>query len=127
MSTIQQVYKQAELTEAAYSSFIDENGNLLSKFDDLKKTLMSGAGKMSESQATAFLDRWDVVSQYSAPNILGIFDGGFSATLFRDRRTNEYSFAIRGTVGLLSDLIGTDFSIGGQRRNVFTSLRQSIL
>lgn len=54
MSTIQNVFQQAQLAEAAYANFLDPNISYL-------KALTNGG--MSPVQATAFLADWSVVSQ----------------------------------------------------------------
>ena len=99
MSTIQDLFQQAQLAEAAYADFLKPSTST--------EQALQAEG-MSASQAAEFTTHWTVVDQYSAPG-LSFMDGGFSATLFRNKDTNAYSFAIRGTVGIASDLLGADF------------------
>ncbi|MDR2092705.1 MAG: hypothetical protein LBP58_05245 [Azoarcus sp.] len=90
----------AELAEASYAVFIDENGELV----DRKEALV-GEG-FSSSQADSFLARWEMVDHQ--PDM----DSGFSATLFKSTdpdATEPYVLAIRGTAGL-HDLVIADGS-----------------
>jgi hypothetical protein len=86
MSTIQDLFLQAQLAEAAYADFTnylnDPAGAL---------TNPSLGGNFSSSQAAAFAARYQVVSQL--PNTAS----GFSATVFLDTTTGQYTFAARGT------------------------------
>jgi pimeloyl-ACP methyl ester carboxylesterase len=98
MNTIQNLFEQAQLAEAAYADFAN--------YPTTAKALE--AEGMSKKQADEFVTRWTVVDQYRSPG-LSLMDGGFSATLFRNIDTDAYSFAIRGTVEIASDLVGADF------------------
>ena len=104
MSTIQDIYQQAQLAEAAYANFVIGSG-LIATRDELKTALE--AEGMSTAQATEFITHWKVVDQYTATAWGGLTDGsGFSATVFEKldangNGTGQYSFAARGTqVGL---------------------------
>jgi hypothetical protein len=84
----------AELAEASYALFVERksDGSLISQDS---KTALTGAG-FSDSQADAFLDRWEVV--HHQPDM----DSGFSATLFKSTdpdAVQPYVLAIRGTAG----------------------------
>ncbi len=106
MTDFKNLFEQAQMAEAAYANFL--------AIPDPKDALI--AKGFSVSQATTFVSQWSVVHQYTAPPS-GITDGtGFSATLFRNNATGEYTFAIRGTeAGPLNgglagyaDLLGAD-------------------
>ena len=97
MSTIQNLFQQAQLAEAAYADFSDPKVTA--------KQALQNEG-FSETQATVFLKDWREINQ-SPP--LGLFGNGFSATLFERLDTNQqptgqYTFAIAGSVSL------TDFA-----------------
>ena len=61
MSTIQDLFQQTQLSEAAYADFMDENGNLLTDDNDVIDALEVNG--MSQSQAVNFVDRWRVETQ----------------------------------------------------------------
>ena len=103
MSTqIATYFEQAQLAMAAYAL------NLISGITDNKyKAALRGPNedKMAKAQAEWFVNHYDVIdSQQSTIS-------GFSATLFRDKATGEYTLAMRGTEfdgdtnAMLSDLI----------------------
>jgi Ca2+-binding RTX toxin-like protein len=102
MNTIQTLFQQAQLAEAAYANFS------LARPLQTALTNKATGGNFSAAQAAEFAARYQVISQYSVPGI-SFMDGGFSATVFKDTSTGAYTFAIRGTVGLVSDLLGADF------------------
>lgn len=85
MSTIQNLFQQAQLAEAAYADFSDPTKTF---FD----ALTTGDGAFSSAQAAAFVTDWSVVNQQ--PNTVS----GFSATLFKNNQTGQYSLAIRGSL-----------------------------
>lgn len=94
MNTIQNLFQQAQLAEAAYANFIDPlTGLSYSTNKGIEDALKDKGNSMSfsQSQAAAFAARYQVVSQQ--PNTAS----GFSATLFLDTTTGEYVFAARGT------------------------------
>ncbi|MDD5058568.1 MAG: hypothetical protein PHQ60_11910, partial [Sideroxydans sp.] len=97
MNTIQELFQQAQLAEATYANLTSAIGNQ----SELKKALdmATGDGKFSATQAASFATRYQVISQYTAPSgMLGLTDGtGFSATLFLDTTTGQYTLATRGT------------------------------
>ena len=103
MSTIQELFQQAQLAEAAYANFsvpgISEKDALI-------------ANDFSPVQASAFTTDWSVISQQSDAGSYGT-TSGFSATLFKNNNTGQYSLAIRGSkqpVDFLADttLISSD-------------------
>ncbi len=61
MSTIHDTFMQAQLAEAAYADFSDATK---SDFD----ALTTGNSKLSASQAANFLNHWQILDQYTAPN-----------------------------------------------------------
>jgi hypothetical protein len=72
MSTIQELFQQAQLSEAAYANFIDsQTGVVFVDPAKLKAALIaSGFSKATNdstqsAQATAFLQNWRPVSQFS--------------------------------------------------------------
>ena len=100
MNTIQNLFQQAQLAEAAYANLIGAIGNQ----SELKKALDSatGTGEFSTAQAAAFATHWRVVDQYDNSALFGLIGTGFSATLFErldanQQPTGQYSFAIRGS------------------------------
>ncbi|MGH8612469.1 MAG: calcium-binding protein [Gammaproteobacteria bacterium] len=97
MGTIQDLFRQSQVAEAAYANF--------AAFPNNPKDALEDAG-FSATQASAFVEQWQVLSQYtSPPGTFGITDGvGFSATLFQDRETGQYVFAVRGSELGFSDL-----------------------
>ena len=106
MSTIQDLFQQAQLAEAAYANFFDDAGNLITTESQLKTALTTGDGKFSQAQATDFVLHWRVVSQQ--PNT----SSGFSATVFESLdHPGTYSYAVRGTEPLFAnpaDLLSAD-------------------
>jgi len=102
MSTIQDLFQQAQLAEAAYADFIG-NANPID-------ALTTGDGKFSQAQATAFLTQWEVVDQYTADGIIFGDTSGFSATLFRNKTNGQYTFAMRGSQSPV-DFLYADFSL----------------
>lgn len=103
MNTVQNLFQQAQLAEAAYADFVT--------YTDPKAALK--AGGFSDKQADGFLADWRFIDQYDNSAWGGLVGTGFSATLFKDIDTGEYSFAIRGSKGandFIADaqLIATD-------------------
>ena len=95
MNTIQKDFQQAQLAEAAYAnltSAIGNQDNLMASLDVKNKKVFGG--DFSETQAKVFAAQWEVIDQ------LPDTQSGFSATLFKNRETGEYSFAIRGSTNL---------------------------
>lgn len=113
MSTIQDLFQQAQLAQAAYADF-----TLGLSTEAALTNPDTGAG-FSNAQATAFTTHWRVVDQYTAPVVLGVTGSGFSATVFESidesgNGTTQYTFAVRGTeTGLgtvFDDLFATDLA-----------------
>lgn len=93
MSTIQELFQQAQLAEAAYANLWNIGTN--SAITD--RVLVKGeliAEKFSDAQATAFTDQWQVIDHI--PDTAA----GFSATIFKNIQTGTYSLAIRGSTDL---------------------------
>jgi hypothetical protein len=86
MTSIQDMFQQAQLAEAAYAHF--------ELFVNPKNALMDADHEMtfSDAQTTAFVAEWEVADHI--PDTAS----GFSATIFRNRRTGAYSLAIRGSL-----------------------------
>jgi len=61
MSTIQELFQQAQLAEAAYTDFSNSGVSTMDALQDTKN-----GGTFSAAQATAFANRYQVVSQYTA-------------------------------------------------------------
>lgn len=89
MNTTQQLFQQAQLAEAAYAHF--------DLFGDPKNALMDAGHSMvfSNTQATEFLKQWSVV------NHIPDTASGFSATLFKNNQTGEFTLAIRGSMQMV--------------------------
>lgn len=86
MNTIQDLFQQAQLAEAAYANFRDSEGNLIIDVDGVKTALRNEG--MSTAQATALANEWSVVDQYTAPSFIGMTGSGFSATVFKNKAKN---------------------------------------
>lgn len=96
MSTIQNLFQQAQLAEAAYADF-----SVLGV--STKDALI--AEKFSPAQATAFVAEWQVIDQI--PDTAS----GFSATIFKNIKVGsadfgKYTVAMRGTAGVVD--LGAD-------------------
>lgn len=95
MNTIQNLFQQAQLAEAAYADLttaIGSESHMLTALNVANKDVYGGS--FSTAQAAAFIADWTVVDQYTATETwLGT---GFSATLFKNKQ-GQYSFAIRGS------------------------------
>ena len=93
MPTISDYLKYANLQMAAEAFLVDALGNPLTG-DRYREALESGNGhasKFTESEAIKFESEWTVVDQRKNT------DSGFSGTLFRNKRTNEYVISFRST------------------------------
>ena len=103
MSTIQDLFLQSQLAEAAYADF--------SSPDITVQQALQNEG-FSEIQATDFLTHWSYVDQFTDSGLLGLTDGsGFSATLFESLdNPGQYTFAIRGSE-LWVDFTAADLSL----------------
>ena len=105
MSTIQELFQQAQLAEAAYADF--------AAFPSSVTDALKSEG-FSDAQATDFVTHWKVVDHISNTA------SGFSATVFQNKDTHQYVFAIRGTEDLFTPGGLVDFGaadlldIGGQ-------------
>lgn len=103
MSTIQSLFQQAQLAEAAYADFSVPGVST-------KDALV--AEKFSPAQAATFLTQWEVVDQYISDGISITGDNtGFSATLFRNKTTGQYIFAMRGSTDPVADFMWADASL----------------
>jgi Ca2+-binding RTX toxin-like protein len=114
VSTIQNLFEQAQLAEAAYANFIDpQTGLPYTTTKGITDALQDHSNNLnfSTAQATAFANEWRVVDQYTIPTgMLGLSGSGFSATVFQNIATGAYTFAARGTEPNYTDLLGTDLS-----------------
>jgi hypothetical protein len=86
MSDVQELYKEASLSFAAYANLFP-GASGLPLIDALKEA------KMSASQAADFAAKWVVIDQY-------IDSSGAAATVFEEIGTHKRYLAIRGTEGL---------------------------
>ena len=109
MTLIADFFQKAQLSEASYAVFdasVFENNP-----DALRERLLAAnnsqfKGTFSDSQATAFVSRWRVVDQYTAPPFaFGVGGTGFSGTLFQNIQSGGYVFAVRGTEPGFADLV----------------------
>jgi Ca2+-binding RTX toxin-like protein len=98
MNTIQNLFQQTQLAEAAYANFAGMNVSTTKQAIIDVLVTPDADGNFSAAQATDFAVRYQVVSQYSVPGI-SFMDGGFSATVFQNITTGAYTFAARGTAG----------------------------
>lgn len=108
MTNITKLFELAQLAEASYADFTKS---------DKKAALISE--NFSSAQADDFLSNWqDIHHQKDTSGVLGELFHGFSATLFEyigeDNSANggykpgDLVYAVRGTAGVVSDLIPTD-------------------
>lgn len=106
MSTIQNLFEQAQLAEAAYANLWNSGTNSAITHPELVKSALqdtSNSMSFSAAQATEFLTHWRVADH------LPDTGSGFSATLFESLdNPNVYSYAIRGTAQTLEDLLLAD-------------------
>jgi Ca2+-binding RTX toxin-like protein len=128
MSTIPDLFQQAQLSEAAYANFIDSAGNLLTTDADVIAALRGR--DFGESQAIAFVQSWRIVSQFSES---GVSSNGFSATLIErldanQQPTGQYTLAIRGSNDI-RDFVGADLDLAvtGLARNQLVSMLNYVL
>src|SRR3989344_8035387 len=91
MATITDYFQQAQLSLAAYALGLQRE--MLGQGYPGYVPALIDAG-MSDAQAKNFADTYAVVDQYNDSST------GFSATVFQNVHTGEYSLAIRGTEGL---------------------------
>jgi len=102
MSTIQELFQQAQLTEAAYANFIDPNTGLPYTLNQKITDALQDTGNhmtFSVTQADDFALHWKVITQQANTA------SGFSATLFQRIDTDpisgfqegQYVYAVRGT------------------------------
>jgi hypothetical protein len=91
MATIQELYTQALLAQAAYANL--EKGQIT----DL--TSLTKEGGMAAAQAADFANKWTVVAQYDDPSISGL-----NATIFENMASHTRYLAIRGTEPDIGDV-----------------------
>ncbi|TXT27367.1 MAG: Hemolysin-type calcium-binding domain-containing protein, partial [Gallionellaceae bacterium] len=117
MSTIRDLFQQAQLAEAAYANFLNNTGVLLTNTSDIQNALIASGfsgtqGNPPQSaQGAAFLTQWEVVDQYTANGFIVGDNSGFSATLFRNKTTGQYTFAVRGSTDPVADFMWADASL----------------
>ncbi|MFI3158147.1 MAG: calcium-binding protein, partial [Methylococcaceae bacterium] len=113
MTNSTQLFDLAQLAEASYAEF-----NLFADNNDGVITALIAKG-FASAQATELTNHWQVIHhQQDTTGILGEVFSGFSATLFEyigeDNSANggykpgDLVYAVRGTAGVVSDLIPTD-------------------
>lgn len=90
------------LAEAAYANLWNDRLNQVITADDDVKNALVTAG-FSQTQAEEFIKHWEVIDHQPDTN------SGFSATLFKNKQTDDYVFANRGTAGFFSDILSADF------------------
>jgi Ca2+-binding RTX toxin-like protein len=96
MSTIQELFQQAQLAEAAYANLISAVGDqtiLKQALDVAHKDLYGGS--FSAAQAADFVNHWRVVDQMPDTST------GFSATVFQNTDTGQYTLAIKGSTDIV--------------------------
>jgi hypothetical protein len=84
------LYKHAQLAEAAYANFINpDTGAIFATDASIQAALIASGFSINQNnptqsiQATAFITQWRVIDQYTAPFSAGLFGTGFSGTLQR--------------------------------------------
>ena len=105
MSDPRKFYDLAALAEASYVFFNLLNENYSD--DKVKMALRDDnnekfGGRFTATQAADFVTHWQVISHQENT------DSGFSATLFKNKDTDEYVYACRGTEPGFEDLISAD-------------------
>lgn len=102
MSETSKLYDMASLAEASYVYFNKLNGDFST--NAVKDALQHPQfeGRFTADQAADFVTQWEVISHQ--PNT----GSGFSATLFKNKTSGEYVYAVRGTEGLSWDLLSAD-------------------
>ncbi len=101
------IFDYTQLAEASYVNFWD--GNKLETNSEIMLGYLQNedrGGKFSKTQATELLQDWSVLAQYRDRTE----ESSFSATLFKNKDTNEYVFACKGTAELYVD--GAEADIG---------------
>jgi hypothetical protein len=83
MSEIGNLFEQAQLAEAAYANFVDNAGRLLTNRTLIENALKTGGSSFSPAQATAFVDKWDVIDHIPDTK------AGFSATIFQQNQRGQ--------------------------------------
>ena len=109
MTTITNLFEQSQLSMASYAL------NLTPGISDNLYTDKLEATGMSQTQAEIFADTYEVIDQYTDT----VSGTGFSGTVFKNRVTGEYAFAIRGTEfpgDIYADFVLADLAdIGGSQ------------
>lgn len=124
MSTVQDLFQEAQIAEASYANFLDTAGNLLTDSRDIQNTLVASGFSSNpidptqSTQATAFLQNWRPVSQFSERGGLLGDGSGFSATLFErldanQQRTGQYTFGIAGSTSFSDFVADANLATGG--------------
>ena len=103
MSNINDYFSQSELAMAAYGTFPN---NTMTVFE-----LILGTAGMSTSQATRFVEKWQVADQYNDPI------SGLSATVFEEISTGIKHLAIRGTEPSTNDIVSATLLATGWPSN----------
>ena len=120
MTNTTKLFDLAQLAEASYAIFdpsVYRNSQKL--IDRLVNLQNDGSYDFSATQAAELTNHWQVIHhQQDTTGILGEVFSGFSATLFEyigeDNSANggykpgDLVYAVRGTAGVVSDLIPTD-------------------
>ncbi len=83
MATIQELYTQSLLAQAAYADLVAGTPNI-------SALRVENKSNMTLDQATDFASKWTVVDQYSDAS-------GAGATIFQENATGKKYLAIRGT------------------------------
>jgi len=100
VSTVTSIFEQAQLSEAAYANFWNQQTNSLITSSTQVQAALE-AKTFSNAQATEFVKHWKVVDQYDNSALGGLVGTGFSATVFESLdNPGHYSLAIRGSQGV---------------------------
>ena len=93
MSTpsIQELVRYADLQMAAEAFLVEDSGALKARMDQALVAGNNHASRFTPTQAEAFLQEWEVVTQLPTTTT------GFSGTLFRSKNTRELVISLRST------------------------------
>jgi len=103
------LFHQALLAEVSYADFdiddiVNADGSYIEKKVEATVTeSLSKENSQADILSLYFTRHWEVISHQ--PDTL---QSDFSATLFKNKHTNEYVFANRGTAGLFGDVLLAD-------------------
>ncbi len=107
MTDINDVYINALLADATYA-LDDTTGNGLTDTDLEDK--LNVDGRMTPALAKYIGDNFEVVTHVESSDV---FDSGFDATVWKDKRTDEIYISTQGTTGLADFHADIDLTLSG--------------